>query len=446
MEEVENKTESSEKTVKKPAKKRTTSKKTTKTSAKRTTKKTTEEVNKVNLENKDVSDEKLTNTTSNQLEDSKNDQVEVKENKDKVQDALEDIANSSLTEEASNENETISADKIKDMGAVFYPLEEIQIANDDCEKEVENKRINFQKVLKQSARISRIGLLVTFAFLIAAVICMFTLQDNNRWISFIFIGAGVICFIVMMVLSKRQTSSVSKDVDSYVIDVLKLTDSYYYMNDERLKNVEYAIKGKLSLDDLTQGHYFDTIINFNSRNVVTLDYDNKKMTIADVAVRNPYQVPYDGKDHSQDNPRKIPAESYGIFGKYISYPLTLKENTSLIITMQGTNCYLPTFTDGYVEITSLGSLQPRFKVWTTNNVVTENLLANEELTNLLNSFEPDDNLENMFISINSFGLKVALNYNETVMEVPTQVAFKGKPYLHYKEDFSKVIKLIDLLK
>jgi len=365
--------------------------------------------------------------------------------KDKTQQALDEIVNENLVE--TNTNETIDPKSTITKDSEFNKLEKMDVNLESPETDVEKFRLDFQKVIKKGAWVSRVGLLFVFTMLIVAVVCMFMIDSSLRWISFLFIGLGIIGFIVMMVVTKRQQSAMSGDVSNYVSLVLKYVDSYVFSYNDKLENVEVAIKGKVELDDLTLAHYFDTINSFNSRNIVRFNYDKKEMKVSEVALATTYQVPFDGQDHSTDNPKKIPQASYGVFGKYINYPLVLKENTSLIILMKGVNAYLPTFTDGYVELTNLGLLdETRFKVWTTNNVVTSDILNKQEIADILNSFQPNDHLENMFLSINSHGLFVALNYNESVIEVPTQASVNGKPYITYKQDFEKILNLIDLIK
>ena len=133
-----------------------------------------------------------------------------------------------------------------------------------------------------------------------------------------------------------------------------------------------------------------------------------------------------------------------IFGKYICYPLTLIEDTGLIVRLSGRNAYMPTYLDGYLEL-QVENLKEDYKVWTTNNVVATNLLSNPELIEVLNSISPNDFLENVFLCINSNGLKIALNFNESVMEVPTEAPINGTPYQEYKAELDKVIQIIDII-
>ena len=180
--------------------------------------------------------------------------------------------------------------------------------------------------------------------------------------------------------------------------------------------------------------------SFSFWNVVKAKLNGKEFKVGEIACVNPFQA----TSTQEANAKKKPDISYGIFGKYICYPLTLIEDTGLIVRLSGRNAYMPTYLDGYLEL-QVENLKEDYKVWTTNNVVATNLLSNPELIEVLNSISPNDFLENVFLCINSNGLKIALNFNESVMEVPTEAPINGTPYQEYKAELDKVIQIIDII-
>ncbi len=370
----------------------------------------------------------------------KDETEEVKE--DKTLAALNEVDKSGLADQAVNDNETSKKDE-KKLDSVFSSLPKYENSDETIEQKVENLRLDFKASLNKTTKFSKWGSVVAIIFLIGALGAMLAIPSNLKWISYVILGVAIVIFIVVMVLGKKEQKGVSLDISSYVLECLTTIDSYVFTRDE-FSSTTYSLKARMDLEDITQAHYFDTINDFNSRNVVITTYKDKEFKVGEIACRNPYQVPADNLDHSNDNAKKKPQFSYGIFGKYVTYPLTLKEDASVIIMLKGTNAYLPTFLDGYVEIKNIEGLDENYLVWSDNNVVASSLFT-KDIIELLNSFKSDDNMENIFVSINHNGLKFALNYNELVMEVPTEKKVVGTPYQHYYEDITKVLKFIDLV-
>ena len=400
-----------------------------------------------NTSHEEVKTEQVKDENNNEEKNTESKETTSKK-EDEVSNALDEIASKHEEDKTSNENTTV--EESKEVTSTFMPLPELLFNDNDPEKYVEKKRNDFKKLVNKSSLFSKIANFVIFGFLIIAIILMITVKNEGiKWVAYIPLALAIVGFIFSFIYSRREQKNINLEVKSYVTDVISQLDAFYFSNIENLENVTFSTSAKADLADLTEAHYFDTIQDFNSRNVVKADYKGLEIKVSEVACRNPYQAP-----EGVQTGRKTPTASYGIFGKYISYPITLKENASVILLLLGTNSYIPTYLDGYMEVdvTKYFSdsydekAQGKYRCWTDNNVVLEQLLSNKDLVELLNSFSPDENLENLFISINSHGLKFCLNYNESVMEVPTEKPVSGSPYKHFRADFEKVLKFIDLIK
>lgn len=352
---------------------------------------------------------------------------------DKTQQALDEVSQSPAAKE--NQLDPNILDNTSDVIYVSLPKYE----GENIEQDVEAKRKQFRKLVVKSNRYSKYGMIAVFVLIIVSFVLGFTLPENIKWLTYIFIALAIVLLVLMFILTRREQKGISLEVTNYVSDVISLVDSFVFDN-PRFEDVTYSVKDKLQLDDIVQAHYFDTINKFNSRNVVKAKLNGKEFKVGEIACVNPFQA----TSTQEANAKKKPDISYGIFGKYICYPLTLIEDTGLIVRLSGRNAYMPTFLDGYLEL-QVENLKEDYKVWTTNNVVATNLLSNPELIEVLNSISPNDFLENVFLCINSNGLKIALNFNESVMEVPTEAPINGTPYQEYKAELDKVIQIIDII-
>lgn len=358
--------------------------------------------------------------------------------KDNVQEVLESEAEANPLNNISDVLNKVNSDS-----ELFKPLEDYSkdIPGDEA---VSLLQKDFSQNLKKAnifSKVTSIILIAGVAGLLASVIA------GVNWLIWTILGVVIVLMIVAFIFQRRANKDLSAQADKYISQAIETIDSYAF-DQEGLTNKQFSVKSRVALDDLVEAHYFDVIQKFNSRNIVTATYLGETLKVGEVACMNPYQEAADDTQNTAQPVKKkgkVPEASYGIFGKYFSYPLLLSENASFILTLKGPNCYLPTYLDGYTEVTT-DRLKSSFVCYTDNKAVFDNVLANDELVELLNSFNPDEHMENMFLSVNPHGLKICLNYNESVMEVPTVGSVKGQPYTHFKQDVRKVLDIIAQLK
>jgi len=320
-----------------------------------------------------------------------------------------------------------------------------------CEDYVNEKRKTFDNIMKSSRRSSTITMIISVVLLILGFILNTSLDSTLAWISYSIFGIALVVIIVSFVFSSRGKKKIYGSVDNYVKDVIIGVDQYAF-NQEGLTQLSVSAKGKAELNDIVDAHYFETINNFNSRNIIKGFYRGKEFSAAELAVRVPYQKPVDkveGEEENQPVSKKkklagTPTESFGIFGKYFSLPVVAEDDESFILLLRGPNACLPTFLDEYKEVTA-SDLNAAYMCWAKDETKALKILSDEKLVEVLNGFTPNASLENVIISSNSKGLKVCLNYNETVMEIPMQKGVEGKPYEAYKNDVRRVLNIVDCL-
>lgn len=374
---------------------------------------------------------------------------------DKTQKALDEISDSDPAKEIkdSTSGENRAPDQYQ--SNVFLPLSAPTFEGDTCEEAVEEKRKLFYTAIKKSRRFSTIIMLVIIVGLVGGFILNTYLPSDLKWVVYTVFGVLAALVIVSFVISSRIKKGMYGDIDVYVKDAFSIVDSYVFADPEFI-DPEVSRTGHIDVADIGNAHYFDTIDSVNSRNIVSVKFMGKKMIISEVAAKVPAQpeptsateeVKEAASEPESKFAQKKPQQkqqAYGIFGKFICYPLALKENAGLIIVLKGVNNVLPSYLDGYSEIT-ISSLNENYLVYTDNAAICNKVFEDKEFTDILNSIQSDENLENFFFCINPKGLRACLNYNETVMEVPMEKGVKGKPYLHYKGDIQKVKSLIKAL-
>jgi hypothetical protein len=362
---------------------------------------------------------------------------------DPVEQALKEAAATDAADEMQKESKDAAKSQEELSKNVYEPIVNWEQGEEDCEKAVEAKRQLFATDMKKSRTLSTVVMAVLCAGLILGFVLNYFLGSDLKWIVYTIFGILMAFIIVALIYSARQRKKLYASVDVFVNDAMTIVDSYVF-TDKDFAKAQVAYKGHIDLNQVTGAHYFDTINAVNSRNIVTLYFLDKPMTVSEVAARVPYQTPADGKDHSKDDAKKKPTESYGIFGKIVNYPVSLPEGAAFILLLKGTNAYLPTYLDGYKE-TKVPGLKEDFLCWTINEEVALKSLLKPDVLNVLNSIESDANLENVIVSVNARGLLFCFNYNESVMEIPMEKPVNGTPYLHYKKDIAKAKSFISAL-
>lgn len=350
-------------------------------------------------------------------------------------------AKGEVEEEAEEEEEARKESQTEMSRNSYRPLKKSADKDGECEQNVNKMQAQFNSDMKKSRNFSTIVMAVMLLGIIGGFMMYRYLPEGIRWLTWVLFGVLAVILIVAFVLVSRKRKKLYTDVEKYVDDAIGEVDSYVFTDDEFLNPVYTGKSGHIDLNMIIDAHYFDTINAVNSRNIVKVNYLEREMTVSEIAARMPYQVPSDGTDHTDDKKKskETPSESYGIFGKYVTYPLTLKSGNAVIGLLHGKNAYLPTYLDGYREIKVEG-LKENYSIWAKDDDVKD--FFTPEVIALLNGFNSDECLENIFFSINEKGLKFALNYNETVMEVPMDKPVKGTPYVHYRNDIQNVKKLI----
>jgi hypothetical protein len=381
-----------------------------------------------------------TKPEENNQEENKTEEKKPEEETDQTQQALEQAANDDVAKDAEKDAKAAQESQSEMNKNVYEPLIKPAFEGDGCEAAIEEMRTKFSTGMKKSRRQSTLTLIILVIGLVLMFVLKQYLPTDLSWLIYVLLGILVVFLVVELILSSRNRKKLYANVDEFVKDAISEVDAYVF-TDQEFIDTKVARAGHIDLSMLIEAHYFDTINAVNSRNIVRTTFLGKELTVSEIAARVPYADPMDDKDHSAE--KKKPAESYGVFGKYITYPLALRDGASVIILMKGTNAYQPTFLDGYHQI-AIPTLKASFLVWGTDDEITKEMI-NDDFAALINQYSSDQCLENMFLSINPHGLKICLNYNETVMEVPMEKALVGTPYIHYKGDVKRAAGLIKVL-
>ena len=367
---------------------------------------------------------------------------EDKETEEVKNETVENTEASEVTEENTEETNEENAN-----APVEEPFQDLAKPEfEDCEEYVRKMKAEFDKNLAKDRNSSMITIVVVLVLFVAIFAGSFFMPKDYSWVITLLFALVIVGVIVYMIFLFKGRKKLDKVVQKFLLDFIYGVDAYAFATNDKLNDVKASKAAKVTIDEIVDAHYFDVINAFNTRNVVKANFLDKEIRCGELACRVPVvkEVKLDEEGNVIEQPvnPKDPTETYGIFGKYFSYECEADHEDAFIVYMEGPNAYKPTFLDGYEEIEVEG-LRSDFHCYAVNKERALKKLMNIRF--ILNEFTPDDVLENLFVSYNEKGLKVCLNYNETLMEVPLRKDIKNKPYAHFKDDINGVLGIAECL-
>lgn len=148
----------------------------------------------------------------------------------------------------------------------------------------------------------------------------------------------------------------------------------------------------------------------------------------------------------EDKPQKAArfSATSGIYGKFISYDLCLQNNEGIIFVFKGKETFLPNYLTNY-ELVQVEGLYENVICYSTSEEFAKQLCS-EQLLEVLNSFQADNiYFYGGFISMNSYGTRIALNFADSVCQLPLDSHYEVQNIESYKENVHKVLKFLKVV-
>lgn len=331
--------------------------------------------------------------------------------------ALKKIEDKPVVNEEQVENSSPSTEEVE--------KEKIEIDLTETEKEVQDrvnqKRAEYQENFKKAKKLNNITTVALLAVMVAGFVLMM-IQTLPSYFLYIGIGILVIALIASFIISRQIKNNVSAKAQEYIDQFYLNTNSFIF--GEYVEEIN-SLKSQYPTQKFVDAHFYNDIRQSKSRNYIELTYKGEKIEAADLA------------GNVLEKGRTSPM----FLGKFYSYKANYnKEGQVILFQLKGENLSKPI---NNIENIKLQENNDTFVIYSNDDDYGK-VLTNEVLR-VLKSFEIDETLIDVILSIKDNQVFLGIDYSDDYMNIPVESDFKMKYAIRTKKDFEKVIKIFDLL-
>lgn len=338
---------------------------------------------------------------------------EVNKKEEELEEALK------AKEEALNngdELEELETETIEESLPLSVDEEEIAKAINEERK----KYLDFYNKQKKIRRFSGLGMLVVFIGAFVMIILSERMAGTGLWIG---LALFILGLIASWIISKISKDKLSVEAQKYISKLFDICSKYLF-DDENITDLVSDPNKQISLETFTKTHFYKNIKNVRDRNYVSFTYKGKQMIYADLAasiiVKNRTSPMFLGKFYSYD---------------YSSYK---KEDGIITFQLKGKELSRPLDDlDGLTEREN----EKRYVIY-SNDDDYKKILTDRVKQDLLR-FKIDKTLIDVIVSIRYEHVDIGIDYSDEFINIPVESEFKIEDLRKTKEDFKKVLQIID---
>lgn len=269
----------------------------------------------------------------------------------------------------------------------------------------------------------KVNTIIVVVFMALIVVAIFGFGQNGNSMPFI-VGLVIIYFVVLFVFSKRTKTKLNADADKIINDYFLNLDSYI-TNNEHFSEVCFDVNAKLEEERIKELRIVKDINHVGGRDVMVGKLDNYPFVAGDVLVKTKETV--DEK-----------TQQFIVFlGKMfiIDRPNLVKDGR-VIIYLKGKGANGPTDIDDLTLQENV--LSDKYSVYASTDVSS---ILNSSITQLLEEYENNELLLDMFITIDKERISFGFSYSDAVMRVPLLDEFKAETIDQYKQDVERMVAI-----
>ncbi len=381
--------------------------------------------------------------------------------------------------------------------AYFNPIRYFHDGSFTIDQEMEDGRKKFAKKISKSKIIDfvSVGLMVV-AFAGVLLVTFLNKSEETKWVTWLVLGIALAIIVFSFVLTSVFNKKNSKITKEYLNEYEDRLNGYV-LSDLKVVNPTLCVDAKINDQDVIQAHYFHTINSIQSRAIVegkrngrhfslgevavvippvsiqkanqkpedlvnldgstyvpealeqtstgTEEIASKDMTLIDCEIANPKEMKKRQKDMEKANQNKQTETATGLFGKFYSYDMSVHSEESFIICFMGNSdvTLLPSNLTGFKAV-KVPSLRGNIVVYAIDPVLASKFF-DEEGVKMLNSITPNEFVQSLFISVNSYGSKVGMNLSDDIMQLPVKPFQHLGAYDAYKKATDACFSFIDFV-
>ncbi len=355
------------------------------------------------------------------------------EEKDNIKENLEEVE---IIEEGKNEEivekkEEEIVEKVEEKEEVirdtFYSPIEIE-SEDKLFETINNNQITFNNYYNKVRKTSSLIMIIC---MVVIVVLLFVLNSVLEGSGIPFsIVAVVAYFLIISNYSKKTKNKLNEDSLRILNEYFSLIDSYVTEN-KYFTEIQFNREYKLDEDT-----FKNLKICKNISSVVGRDYIKGKLCGYDF-------VAGDNCIKTQEKDEKGNEQNYIVFlGKLFVINIeNLVSEGRAIIYLKGKGANGPTDIEDLEKVE--GVLSNKFDVYSSFDIDS---LLTEKTKSLLEKFEVNDALIDMFITIDNNKISFGFSYSDGVMVVPLTESLKKEDLFEYKKNVELMVDIVKSLK
>ena len=321
-----------------------------------------------------------------------------------------------VAEEKPSGNPEIGAKKAGKPAPVIYEYESEKLAA------IENDRKVFYGQYKKS-NYWKYGV---SAICIAVIIVGYILPlQITAWIDYqmpITLSVLVVGVLVLGIFSYISRKKIEAKMKDYFKRFYENTNAYVF-SDPDINNVTGSVENKLAAESFNAAGLYKDIVQVGSRASFQFEYKDLNCSIADAAGQT-------------KGPKGTLQTVY--VGKFIQCPTTYQGGTC-IVYLKGNNRALPP-----TSLKDFNLIEDHKDMIVYGEEGAKRALT-KKVRDAIAQFRTNDILCDAAISIKKDHAYIALGYEDTLMVLPMDKPFNPNPTTQFKNDFEKVLNLINAL-
>ena len=328
----------------------------------------------------------------------------------------EEVAEEKI-ESGVNENKVVVNHKDVDARKIIKTEDDIKF-----EEDINNKRKEYKAYADKQRKINIIISSIVAVVIIAAFICMINLSSKYTWVLYVCLGVMILVLGGTYFASNKMKKNLIAKSEVYINYLYEKCGQYVY-DDKDVKNLIVTPKGSLEDKWFLEAHFYKDIVNTKGRNFSHFEYKGVEVDSCDLAAN----IKIKGK------------LSPKFLGRYYSFKANNKTNGKVtIFQLKGGSLSVP-----LDDIDDLKLVEGNDKYCIYSNDTNVKKVLNTRVIKELEKIKIVDPLIDVIFSVKDNLISLGIDYADEFLNIPVDSDFSIKNTKISKEDFKKVVNVLD---
>lgn len=304
--------------------------------------------------------------------------------------------------------------------------QEIVKTDDDVnlENDINEKRKEYKVYADKQRKINIAITTGISVILLGAFICMMVFGKTYNWVLYVCLGVMILVLAGTYLSSNMMKKKLMAQSEVY-IDYLYEKTGHYVYNDKEIKSLVITPKGSLDDKWFHDAHFYKDIVNTKGRNFAHFEYKGVEVDTCDLAANM--------KIKGKLSPKFL--------GRYYSFKANNKTDGKVtIFQLKGGKLSIP-----LDDIDDLKLIEGNDKYCIYSNDPNAKKILNAKVIKELQKFKVVDPLIDVIFSVKDNLISLGIDYADEYLNIPVDSDFSIKNTKIAKQDFKKVIDVLEAL-